>query len=90
MRAPPLWAPGAAGSQGRLQGSPRFGIEISPLCRASPLYAASAVLMPAALVALKRRGPSLPVIWAHFVVFQAARALLLNWRVWRKGGFDAQ
>ena len=42
------------------------------------LYAASAVLMPAALVALKRRGPSLPVIWAHFVVFQAARALLLN------------
>ena len=34
----------------------------------SKLYAASAVLMPAALIALKRRGASLEAIWAYFCI----------------------
>ena len=49
----------------------------------SALYAASAVLMPLSLLALKRSGPSLPAVWKHFVAFQAIRAVLLNWRVWK-------
>ena len=45
------------------------------------VYAASAILMPAALMAIKRKNAGLGAIWGAFVVFQAARAAILNWRV---------
>eukprot|EP00622_Pseudochattonella_farcimen_P006423 FR742226.1.p1 GENE.FR742226.1~~FR742226.1.p1 ORF type:complete len:245 (+),score=25.34 FR742226.1:1-735(+) len=45
------------------------------------LYAASAVIMPAVLIVLKRRAVPVSQVWVAFVWFQAVRALLLNLRV---------
>ena len=45
------------------------------------IYAASAIIMPAVLLQLKRRAAPVPEIWTAFVWFQAIRALILNLRV---------
>ncbi len=45
------------------------------------LYAASAVLVPAALLRVKGPGASLLAVWRTFVAFQLVRAIVLNVRV---------